>query len=79
MANNFSGFGNDYYTHVCVNHRCGVFRPEVVRFTLTLHHFSRKVVETSGCSELYPDSFSFVDVVDKPETQPVSGFFSFGV
>ncbi len=78
MASNFSVFGNDYYTRVCANNTGAVFCPEVVRHSLTAHHFSLKVIETSGCSRLQLDSFSFVDVVDKPGTQPVSGFFSFG-
>lgn len=78
MASNLPVFGNDYYTRVCANNAQGVVRPEVVHFSLTVHHFSLKVIETSGCGNLHLDSFSFVDVVDKPGTQPVSGFF-FGV
>ena len=78
MANHFPVFGNDNYTRVRENNTYVVACPEVVRNRLTAHHISLKVVETSGCSWSQLDSFSFVDVVGKPGTQPVSGFFSFG-
>lgn len=70
--------GNDNYTHKVDGIGAGLPRSETVQVPLTTLLFCLKVVRTLGCSDLCLDSFSFVDVVDKPGTQPVSGFFSSG-